>query len=172
MFLIYLPVELIHVKVKQRQPWGTSPLPGKVMGQWPSHGPEHHAEKLHLVTLQDTCPSNQDTKGQVTKVAKKQPSQLQCICHLFLFHPTSSFTNRTDVFWKLKFGLQISKSASASVKCIPYLITIAITVTATSNPKSKAAPGPTQSRFYHLEAATHTLCYTPRNSRRRDRGSC
>lgn len=42
------------------------------------------AQKLHLVTLQDTSPSHQNIKGQVTKVAKGQTSQLHLL-PLFIF---------------------------------------------------------------------------------------
>lgn len=129
MLLIYLPVKLIHVKNQAMATLRNQPLDWEGAGTVTSYCPEHCREKLRLLTLQDASPSNQEIKGQVTKAAKEQPSQLQCICHFCLFHPTSSFTNRTDVFWKLKFGLQINKSASVSVKCIPYLIITAITVT-------------------------------------------
>lgn len=110
----------------------------------------------------DKRTSDKGGKGMATPVTMYLP-------RLFISPPF--FTNRTDVFWKLKFCLQINKSASVFVKCIPYLIAIAITVTATSNPKSKAESGPTQNRSERLEAATHTLCYTYRNSCRRAAGA-
>lgn len=57
------------------------------------------------------------------------------------------FSSRTYMLWKLKFHLQVSQSASVPVKCIPYLITTAITLPATKNLNNQAESGPAQSHF-------------------------
>lgn len=109
--------------------------------EWPSHGPEHCTETLHLVTLQDTSPAHQETEGQVTK---GQTSQLHLPPSFILPH---FFSSRTYMLWKLKFHLQVSQSASVPVKCIPYLITTAITVPATKVLNNQAESGPAQSHL-------------------------